>query len=935
MTTAAQPPLKQSSKDGVIPSPASAIQGRLSIKAVLLIFCLALASRLCFNFATPHFNAYSACDAWQYLSDCGAILGLVAHPHSFLSSWFACLTGSATEAVRQMVAIQLRPLADLSISGPAYPLFLASTYFLSGSHFDSGNWAVPVAAQCIISALTCVLIASIGSYAWNRKTGIAAGLIAAAYPGFVIGTGRLVTETFAAFLVTLAIWLVIRGLAQQKTRALTFFLFGMTAAVMQLARPVLVLAAPAVIPLILFQPGWKKKFQAMAFALLGLALALGPWCAWQVVATGRPALLVDRLGGFNFYVGNDTYAGGWQTVPLQTLDGAQNKGLGELAVKVFKRNPSGATWLLFGKLARLYKLPFNDFHASIGLFEPLAQTLLHQILLLFASAGLITAVFLDEHNPSRRKLWSRLLVVMTVAIHLAYAFFIALPRYALTSMPFVILLSAAGLTALLQQSTSKSAGKLLGAVCGTAALFFALERLNPLPFLISVAGPHSEPVCLVISSILKSMFFLGFVASLYLAGRFRAGNLRATKWLALGFLVLALPPVCLPVGAHGRAYEWQALLPDSKRACETIVLPGTLSKQLSKRQCYLLVDADGWQSFFQSGKIIVNGKQINATVIPGLSMPDSIFWYIAGGGNQLIRSYEHSFAGLATPTGVSLLDLRQWFMVPLPPGCLDSPILKVEIEKSNEQPVKLFGSYPLRKNTLQIPNIYSYSWDKAFCGVENDSGLTDPRIDGAISRATCPEQERDLSSEPGLQCGNFNLRLLAPPATDQTAPQFLKLLSASAPSSDYISLTGNERSSFALKSIPSYSTAKLWFSSEDLWLLRITGKLRCEGGAFRPGVDVIVSSQEGGTTHQYLSPWAPSINAKPGEWVTFDIAFPVNPRSFPGRVCAAEAQCYATNTRFSLIGARHNETPHAEFANLRMELLSLPELPVARGYNVY
>ena len=80
-------------------------------------------------------------------------------------------------------------------SGPIFPLFLLSTYAVAGRPFDSKNWFPPLAAQSLLAALSCVLIAATASLGWNRSVGMVSGILAALYPGFIVNS---VEEAIAA-----------------------------------------------------------------------------------------------------------------------------------------------------------------------------------------------------------------------------------------------------------------------------------------------------------------------------------------------------------------------------------------------------------------------------------------------------------------------------------------------------------------------------------------------------------------------------------------------------------------------------------------------------------------------------------------------------------------------------------------------------------------
>jgi 4-amino-4-deoxy-L-arabinose transferase-like glycosyltransferase len=904
----------------------------------LLIFALALGLRIWFNFLFPHLNTSRACDAWEYLTNAGALLHLKDMPASFWTSFFGCLAGTASTAARQTVLSEIQPLTVLSISGPTFPSFLALSYLAIGAKFDASNWMIPVAAQALVSSLTCLLAAMLASNVWNRKVGILTGILVALYPGFIINSGRLITETLAAFLTTLSMWLTARLVTLKGKSLSELFLLAASCGILQLTRPVLLLLSPCLIPAVLVQPTSRRKLLAVAVSALGLALMLGPWVAWQTVATGHPSLVVDRLGTYNFYIGNDPFTGGWLAAPLQTVDAIRNKGLGQLAAEFILASPVDFTRHTVEKLARLFELPLNDFRASLGPFAPGAQALFHQFLIAFSAVGIVLSLFLGSttESPGTRQIWCRLLMLWTIAIHFAYLLFNALARYALPAMPFVIAFSAAGIMSLAELSRKSTYRRRCLLLAAAAISLVFVLRANFVPELATALGPTKIAECLILNCSLKVVSLLLLLFSLWQCANCLQGNRQLARCISLLITLLVIPSACLQIRAHGRWQEWQQTLerPGDKVA-ETIQLSAELCNVLTDRQCYLLIDADGWQKFFKTAKVIVNGQTIKGPIIPGISLPDCIFWYTDEPDGNVTRNYERIFGALALGTGVTIPDLRQWFLIPLPQAISKQQTLKVEIEQCGNAPIKLFGTYPAKKNTLQIPNVYNYSWEKAFYGVENDDGLSDTRIDASIGRATCPPHYTDLSSAHGLQCGNFNIRLLASPRSESSKNQLLKPIFCYQAADD-ITVSGLQSHHLTIKNLPKEESGLPWQTPEQLWLVRLSGQAKCNSSSSQATAAVTLQSHDqAGKTHRYNSPWIPVIKDDSQQWIPFDFAFPVNPRSFPGTITSIDFHCHAVEPAAAAISPPLAGNTSAQFTNLRLEIFAMPVLPTARGYEVY
>ncbi len=716
-------------------------------------------------------------------------------------------------------------------------------------------------------------------------------------------------------------------------------LLGASCGVVQLTRPVLTLLSLCIVPSVLAQTTRRQKLLTSLFCSAGLVLVLGPWVCWQTVATGHPSLLVDRLGTYNYFIGNDPFTGGWLSAPLQMLDSIRNKGLSQVVMESVMSNPVDFSRRALDKISRLFELPLNDFRVAIGPFTPGAQALLHQVLLVLSGIGITLSLFLGSayKSPERTQVVCRLLILWAILIHFAYLPFNSLARYALPAMPLVTAFAAAGVFELAQLARFASSRRQFCLLATASLLFLCVLKSNFIPVLASMLGPDKVTVCLILSCTFKTLSLLFLTGSLWICIEKLQGNKKFAKCTAVLLALFVLIPSCLQLRAHGRWQEWQHTLSEpGDKAVETIQLNSALCNELSGRQCYLLVDADGWQSFFKSASIRVNGEQLKSPIIPGISLPDCIFWYADEAGGKVTRHYEQIFAALALGTGISLADIRQWFLLPLPSTAFKQEQLQIEIEQSGTTPIKLFGTYPTKSTVLQIPNVYNYSWEKVFYGVENDKGLSDSRIDSAISRATCPPQRIDLSNESGLQCGNYNIRLLASPAAQSTTNQFLRSIYCSTANRNETLVSGLESHHTSLKNLPKETSTLAWQIPEQLWLVRISGRVKAESAGCLPSTGVTIESKDKtGKIHTYNSPWIPVVRDNVNQWVPFDFAFPVNTRAFPGELSSIDIHCHAIDPAIASISPALPRNLDARFADLKLEILSMPSLPTAQGYKVY
>ena len=176
---------------------------------------------------------------------------------------------------------------------PGYPLFLAGVYAVFGS-----STAAAVAIQCLLGALTCVLIALLAGGILQPPWPLACGWAAVLYFGLFSPPAFLLTECLFSFLLALAFVALHRGSWPGGRRA---FVFGASLAAAFLVRPeVLLFAVFAVVLLPFFGKGFGRR-EALT-AALGFALLAGPWVVRNYAVFGRFVPSSTR-GGVSLYAG--------------------------------------------------------------------------------------------------------------------------------------------------------------------------------------------------------------------------------------------------------------------------------------------------------------------------------------------------------------------------------------------------------------------------------------------------------------------------------------------------------------------------------------------------------------------------------------------------------------------------------------------------------
>jgi hypothetical protein len=173
--------------------------------------------------------------------------------------------------------------APTAFRPPVYPLFLAAVYTL----FGVGNLMAVGLVQCVLGALSAVLVAVIGWRAGlGRGAALLAGLGAAVYPPFVFQAAQLLTEELARGQVLLAVLAIVEA---WRRGGAWWLLAGFAAGLATLNKSVLAAAMPALAVVALAAPAVRPSRRLVAAALLaiGAAGALLPWTIRNAAVSGR------------------------------------------------------------------------------------------------------------------------------------------------------------------------------------------------------------------------------------------------------------------------------------------------------------------------------------------------------------------------------------------------------------------------------------------------------------------------------------------------------------------------------------------------------------------------------------------------------------------------------------------------------------------------
>jgi hypothetical protein len=767
-------------------------------------------------------------------------------------------------------------------------------------------------------------------------------LAAAFYPAFIVNSGRLYSETFAAFLLSALIYMTVRGLVVEQgwSKALqNSLLSGVTAACLQFARSVMVIISVALIPITFLQYGIKKGLVALIALAIGFAAVAAPWLAFQKLAFGNASLVVDRVGHYNFFTGNNVDTLGWLSFPYSDYTGVDEKPMPTLAKEAIAKNPRRWFELLEDKPLRLFKFPWNDFRTAIGDASFRAQVLFHQVIIALACIGATLGLVpsatrrapdFGYERPGRLpkdQTLAKLFLLFVFAVHLAYLFFITVPRYNLTAMPVLIVLAAAGVTSVVRLFTARGGVVPAVSIIFATGLLFAGTDLDITSAFATAFGVKATFWGFIFKQALTALAVVGLgvfvctgIAAAAPRNPFETRRHPSVKYataLAIALMLIALPIAIVPANANGRWYEWKAPIEPGQPITSRIKLSADDWKTIGNRPLYLLIDADGINTL-QDGKLRINGQEAEIAALPNISLLED-FSRLQPSRGVTMREGEWIWSCMTESVPMRNCDLRQWFLVPLKDVARNGD-LTVSFRGTKGT---IFGAYATGDKSRHIPSLNSCSWEKAFYGVENPDGLSDPRYDTKISARTFEDNSGDLSADKGLQTGGYNIRLLAAPAATQAAAApIFALQEPYQASGDAMVEHRFPDTPVADQSFRTFDNYELpGYKPHQLWLVRVHGTAVRRGGA--PCTLSFTLKANGNTPMPYSSPWTPNITAS-NEPTKFDFIVPFEPSAVAGL------------KNFTLT-ARAGGTEHGvtEFSDVSMQILPTPVNPIAPGSTIY
>ena len=164
----------------------------------------------------------------------------------------------------------------------------------------------------IVAGLTAVLVTyHLGRRVFTHRTGLMAAYIVGLMPMTIYFEAELLLDTLFTLLVVLAMYMLVRWLADH--RGSTIFVTGLLMGVAAITRPTILAFAPVVFLAVFLhrRPAFRVG-QAAAF-VAGLVLVIAPIFVRNVVVAHDPVMIASQ-GGINFYIGNNESADGLSAI---------------------------------------------------------------------------------------------------------------------------------------------------------------------------------------------------------------------------------------------------------------------------------------------------------------------------------------------------------------------------------------------------------------------------------------------------------------------------------------------------------------------------------------------------------------------------------------------------------------------------------------------
>lgn len=197
-------------------------------------------------------------------------------------------------------------------TAPVYPYILAGVFRVFGVYTPASAWII-LTFNSVFAALTCWTIFLIAERIYGNAVARWAAWIWAVFPYLIYWPVRVVWEaSLSTFLLTLALWFVIRITDYEQPTHRDWVAFGLLWGLIALTNTALIILLPFFLAWMMLRlPSSARRLSGAAICLMVFVLCLAPWTIRNYKTFGRFILIRDNLSLELHEANNDASSGLW------------------------------------------------------------------------------------------------------------------------------------------------------------------------------------------------------------------------------------------------------------------------------------------------------------------------------------------------------------------------------------------------------------------------------------------------------------------------------------------------------------------------------------------------------------------------------------------------------------------------------------------------
>lgn len=330
------------------------------------------------------------------------------------------------------------PLQELAYRPPGFPAALTVAYAVGGRSPVS-----VVVLQSVLASLIAVTTALIGRRLLSARAGLAAGILAAAFPYSLVQNVGLIDTTLITALLLAAVFLAIEPMTWPR-----LVWFGLVSTGAVLTRPTAALVVVVLLAWMWFRSPQRAR---LALPVAIIAAGVGAWIIRDWVVLGSPVFIATN-GGWNLWLGNNPHTVPYlmagtnlDRIEFNTGQGWSHlAGLGEVERDRYFR-AEAITWMLDNPGSAAWTLAVKAFYTFAPIQRPFGGAA--KGLVFLATAAVLYGLAALGAVLLRRERWPLLLAAVVAAIGITEILFFPYTRLLAPAFPLMAVLAVAGLGA--------------------------------------------------------------------------------------------------------------------------------------------------------------------------------------------------------------------------------------------------------------------------------------------------------------------------------------------------------------------------------------------------------------------------------------------------------------------------------------------------------